>query len=264
MSARWIALSVGALTLLSATLAGAEPIMKPRKYHGPIPQSMVWLRAGMFGGASNEEMNTYLDGRVQPPFTSTSEDFGTALAVEAGYAHKPHPQFAVRLNASLSFLSSPGSGNGVAQVPGVPDTIPLPIVDFTREFESKLIVLEASGIYFFSDAAVQEFQTYIGGGFSFGIPYESFTETQVDAETGELYYSNESSEWGFSPGVHAILGALYYIDNQFAISAEARVQQMKGRYEQLQAVNETGDLENVNFEIDYAGFYLTVGILWGF
>jgi hypothetical protein len=264
MSARWIALALGALTLFSAALAEAEPIMKPRKYHGPIPQSMVWLRAGMFGGASNEEMNTYLDGRVQDPFTSTSEDFGTSLAVEFGYAHKPHPQFAVRLNASLSFLSSPGSGNGVAQVPGVPDTIPLPVVDFTREFESKLIVIEASGVYFFSDAAVQEFQTYIGAGFSFGIPYESFTETQVDSDTGEVYYASESSEWGFSPGVHAVLGLLYYIDHQFAITAEGRLQQMKGRYEQLQAVNEVGDLENVNFEVDYAGFYLTVGMAWGF
>ena len=264
MSARSIALAMGALTLFTAALAGAEPIMKPRKYHGPIPQSMVWLRAGMFGGASNEEMNAYLDESVRPPFSATSEDFGTSLAVEAGYAHKPHPQFAVRLNASLSFLSSPGSKNGVAQVPGIPDSVPLPIVNFTREFDSKLIVLEASGIYFFSDAAVQEFQTYIGGGFSFGIPYESFSETQVDAETGELFYSSESSEWGFSPGVHGVLGALYYIDNQFAVTAEARVQQMKGRYEQLEAVNEVGEFENINFEIDYAGFYLTVGMLWGF
>jgi len=261
MSARWIALAMGALTLFSATPVGAEPIIKPRKYHGPIPQSMVWLRAGMFGGASNEEMNAYLDGRVQSPFTSTSEDFGTSLAVEAGYAHKPHPQFAVRLNASLSFLSSPGSGIKDVIDAG-PDTVV--VVDYDRDFKSKLIVLEASGIYFFSDAAVQEFQTYVGGGFSFGIPYESFTETQTNFDTGEVFQTIETSEWGFSPGVHAMLGALYYVDNQFAITSEARVQRMKGRYEQLQAVNETGDLENINFDIDYNGFYLTVGVLWGF
>jgi outer membrane protease len=262
MSARRIALAMGALTLLWATLAGAEPIMKPRKYHGPIPQSMVWLRAGMFGGASNEEMNTYLDGLVTSPFTATSEDFGTSLAVEAGYAHKPHPQFAVRLNASVSFLSSPGSWNGVAEVPGIPDSIA--VVNYTRDFDSKLIVLEASRIYFFSDAAVEEFQTYIGAGFSFGIPYEKFTETQANAESGEVYSTDESSEWGFSPGVHAVIGALYYIDNRFAVTAEGRLQQMKGRYEQLQALNETFNLEDVNFEIDYAGFYLTVGMAWGF
>lgn len=264
MSARRIALAMGALTLVSATLATAEPIMKPRKYHGPIPQSMAWLRVGMFGGGSNEEMITYLDGRIKPPFEKTSEDFGTSLTVEGGYAHKPHPQFAVRLNASVSFLSSTGSGNMVPQVAGVPDTIPLPVVDYDREFTSQLVVLEVSGIYFLSDAAVKEFQTYIGGGFSVGIPHETYSETQVDSETGETFQTIDTSEWDIAPGVHAVLGALYYINNAFAITAEGRLQLMDGRYEQLQAVNEVGDLENVDFVVDYTGFYLAVGVLWGF
>lgn len=174
MTARWIALALGALTVGTASLASAEPIMKPRKYYGPIPQSMVWLRGGFFGGASNEEMNTYLDGLIQAPFTKTTEDFGSAFTIEAGYAHKPHPQFALRLNASVSFLSSTGSGNNAVDTG---DSL-LTVVNYNREFKSDLIVAEVSGIYFFSDAAVKEFQSYIGGGFSIGVPYESYKETQ--------------------------------------------------------------------------------------
>ena len=260
MTARWIALALGALTLGTASLASAEAIMKPRKYYGPIPQSMVWLRGGFFGGASNEEMNTYLDGLIQPPFTETSEDFGSAFAIEAGYAHKPHPQFAVRLNASVSFLSSTGNGNEAIDTG---DSL-LTVVNYNREFKSDLIVVEASGIYFFSDAAVKEFQTYIGGGFSVGVPYESFSETRVDAGTGATYPTLESSEWGVSAGVHAVLGALYYLTNTFGITAEGRLQLMEGKYDQLQAPNEVDQLENVSFVVDYTGFYLTVGVLWGF
>jgi len=81
MSTRLLALTLGALTL-GVTLASAEPIIKPRKYHGPIPQSMLWLRVGFMGGASNEEMNTYLDGLIQEPFEKTTEDEARKAAGE--------------------------------------------------------------------------------------------------------------------------------------------------------------------------------------
>lgn len=260
MSARWISLVVSALVLGSASLAIAEPIMKPRKYHGPIPQSMLWLRAGFMGGASNEEMNTYLDGLVNPPFEESTEDFTTSFVVEAGYVHKPHPQFGFRLNASVAFLSSTGAGNKPTDDA---DSL-ITVVDYSREFKSELYVIEASGMYFFSDAAVSEFQTYIGGGFSVGFPHESFEETQIDIDTGDVFQTLESSEWGFSAGVHALLGAVYYLNNTWGITTEGRLQLMEGRYDQLQAENEVGDMEDVSFVVDYTGFYLTVGVLWGF
>jgi len=264
MSARWLAPALIALSLGASGVATAEPIMKPRKYHGPIPQSLLWLRGGFFGGASNEEMIEFLDNRVQAPFTPTSEDFGSAFTIEAGYAHKPHPQFGFRLNGSVSFLSSTGNGSLVPQLPGIPDSIPLPLVEYDREFKTELVVVEASGIYFLSDAAVKEFQAYIGGGFSVGVPHESYQETQVDVDTGETFQVIESDEWGVSAGVHAVLGALYYVSNTWGISAEGRLQLMESRYEQLTALNENDQSEQVSFIVDYTGFYLTVGVLWGF
>ncbi len=257
LSARWIAFALCAVELGAVASASAEPIIKPRKYHGPIPQSMLWLRVGFMGDASNEEMNTYQDGLIQPPFSSITDDFGTSLVIDAGYAHKPHPQFAFRLNGSVALLSSTSTGTK-ATVPA--DSV----VDFARDFKSELIVIEATGMYFFSDAAVKEFQSYIGGGFSVGIPHESYEETQIDVDTGEVFETLESSEWGMSAGVHAVLGAIYYLTNTWGITTEGRLQLMEGRYKQLTAPDENGQPEDVSFVVDYSGFYLTVGVLWGF
>ncbi len=256
---------LGACVLLHVTLATAEPILKPHKYYGPIPQSSLALRVGMLGGAENTQMVDFLDGRVQPPFEAISSDFGNAFMVEAAYVRKPHPQFGVRLDASYSRLRSDGTGNFVSQVPGVPDSIPLPALRYHREFNVDLFVLEASGIYFFSNAAVNDFQTYVGGGFSVGFPHQVYTETYTDEDTGEPYGTNlDLSEWDVSAGVHALLGLNYYLTNTFAINGEARVQLMESRFDQLETPNEVGDPEQVGFVIDYTGFYVAVGVLWAF
>jgi hypothetical protein len=270
MNRRAVALAVAILVHL-APLAAAEPILKPRKYYGPIPQSSVSFRVGMLGEASNEEMIDFLDGRVQPPFPEPdTEDFGNGLAFEMAYMYKPHPHFSVRANASLSLLRSSSDGVFVPQIPGVPDTIPLPALEYHREFNVDLWVLELSGVYHFSDASVKEFQPYLGGGFSLGFPNEKYTESRIDQDTGQPYTDEipgtpaEASEWGFSAGVHAVGGAIYYLTNRFGISAEARLQLMEGTFEQLAVTNEVGDLENVNFVVDYTGFFLTVGVTYAF
>ncbi len=257
------ALACAALTL-TASLATAEPILKPHKYYGPIPQSALTLRFGMLGGASNEEMILFLDGKVQPPFEGKNEDFGNSPSLELGYMRKPHPRFAVRLNAGYSAIRAKGNGTTVPATIAPPDTVP-PVLEFSREFKVDLLVLEASAVYYFADASVKEFQTYLGGGFSFGFPHQTFTETRVRQETGTPY-GNEfnRSEWDFSAGVHAVLGAIYYASNQFGISAEGRVQLLESSFDQLEVPNEGGAPEQVGFVVDYTGFVITVGVLWAF
>jgi len=250
--------------ILVSSLASAEPILKPHKYYGPIPQSAFFLRGGMLGGASNEEMIDFLDGKVQPPFESISEDFGNALTLEVGYIHKPHPRFGLRLNGSWSSLKSTGSGNAVALSTVPPDTIP-PILNYSREFKVDLLAIEASAIYYFADASVKEFQTYLGGGFTFGFPHQTFTDSRTRDDNGEPYGDDlDKSEWDFSAGVHAVVGALYYATNRFGISGEGRFQLMESSFDQLETPNELGDPEQVGFVVDYTGFLLTVGIFWAF
>jgi hypothetical protein len=264
MTRRGVALLVGALVQLTAVAAIADPILKPRKYHGPIPQDAISLRVGMLGGTSNEEMIAYLDGRLQPPFEAFSDDFGNGLTVELGYVHKPHPHFGVRLNAAASFLRSEGTGIAPSQLDSVT------VYDYQREFNVDLFVLEASGIYYFSDASVKEFQSYVGAGFSLGFPHETFTESRVDHDTGEPYTEgvpglpSDADEWDFSAGAHVVGGLIYYLNNRVGITGEGRLQLMEGRFEQLSVPNEVNDLEEVSFVVDYSGFYLTVGVTYGF
>ena len=253
-----------AALIFTASLAHAEPILKPHKYYGPIPQSAFFLRGGMLGGASNEEMIGFQDGRVQPPFESVSEDFGNALTLEAGYIRKPHPRFGLRLNGSWSSLKSTGSGNLVAPAVVPPDTIP-PVLNYAREFKVDLLVVEASAIYYFADASVKEFQTYLGAGFSFGFPHQTYQETRTRDDNGAVYGAPvDASEWDFSAGVHAVIGALYYASNRFGISGEGRVQLLESKYDQLETPNEVGDNEQVSFVVDYTGFYVTIGVFWAF
>jgi hypothetical protein len=255
------ALVCAALTL-SASFASAEPILKPHKYYGPIPQSALYFRAGMFGGADNIEMINFLDGRYQAPFESISEDFGNALTLEVAWMQKPHPRFGVRINLAYSALRSSGQGNlPLTAAPG--DTI-TPVANYTRDFDVDLFVIETSAIYYFADASVKEFQTYAGGGFTFGFPHEKFKETRIDQDTGESIQPLDFDEWGFSAGVHAVLGALYYFSNRWGISAEGRLQLLQGRFDQLETPNEVGEPEGINFVVDYTGFYATLGLIWAF
>ncbi|HEX6791062.1 MAG TPA: hypothetical protein VF247_07105 [Candidatus Krumholzibacteria bacterium] len=275
MTPRWPALIIGAAIALHAPFALAQttpptkptPIIEAREYSGPIPQNSISLRVGMFGGAENQEMIEFLDGRVRPPFQVSYEDFSTALAIDVGYIHKPHPRFGLRVNGSASFLEYTSTGDFVPQTG---DSL-LPQLQYDRKLEVDLFVLEGSGIYFFSDASLQEFQSYLGGGFSLGIPHEVFTEQRTDVETGAAFTDEipgrpaEASEWSAHAGVHAVGGLLYYFTPRWAVSTEARVQFMEGKFGKLQAYDpESGQYENVNFVIDYAGFYLSLGATYGF
>jgi hypothetical protein len=267
MTRRWLALATGAMLYLHAFPAAAEPILAPHKYEGPIPPSSISLRVGVLGGTTNQEMIDYLDGRVRDPFEVTSEDFGSSLAVDLTYIHKPHPQFGFRLNGSAAFLKYTSTGDFVPQTG---DTL-LPQLKYDREFKVDLFTIEASGIYFFNDASTKEFQPYLGGGFSLGFPHQKFTESRTDVDTGLPYTEeiegriSEGSEWDVAPGAHLVGGLMYYFTNRWGVSAEGRVQLMESRFDQIEAPDpDTGGFENVSFVVKYTGFYLSLGATYAF
>jgi hypothetical protein len=118
---------------------------------------------------------------------------------------------------------------------------------------------------------VKEFQPYIGGGFSFGVPHQKFVETQTirdpDSEgifqPGETLREIDKDKWSFEAGVHGLLGALYYIGNRWAVSIEGRGQLLQSKFP-LNAINEEGELEEVRFIVDFSGFVLAAGISYAF
>jgi len=228
-------------------------------------------------------MYTYFNSTVPDPVRqeTASNDFDNAPLVELTYMYKAHPQFAVRANLYAAFLTSDWTG---VRVPSIedPDTVGPnwrgPSVNQSSEFDVDLFTLELSAVYYFTDAAVKEFQPYIGGGFSFGLPHQKLTTTQVILDPdedpddpdytpvyrpGDTFRDMSKDTWSFEAGVHGLLGALYYFGNRWAISVEGRLQLMQSKFP-LTISNEVGEPEEVDFVVDYTGFILSAGVSYAF
>jgi opacity protein-like surface antigen len=259
-----------ACLLLFAILAGeaatvaAEPIIKPKKYHGPIPRSSFALRVGFIGGPENTEMIEALDKDIQSPFEAFSEDFGTGLTVDGTYTYKVHPQFAVRANVSASFLRTTGTGTFVPDAAGLPDSVLATQLDYTRDFDVDLFVGEVSALYYFSDAAIQEFQPYVGGGFSVGVPHAKFKETRIDHDNRTLFQEIDRDRWSFEPGIHGFAGASYFITNLWAVNAESRFQMLQSKFPIDVIDREAGRLREVDVIVHYDAFMLSIGVARAF
>lgn len=252
-----------AMTLFAAGLAVSGPILKPRKYHGPIPRSTLSLRVGFHGGANNEQMWNYLDGLYQRPAgDENTDDFGNAVFIDATYMYKIHPQFAVRANGTASFLRSSSRGYFVYSAPDLPDSVASPVYDFSRKFNVDLFVLEGSGVYFFTDASVNGYQPYLGAGFSLGLPRATYQQGLVDRDTANIVSDDSNTEWSLEAGVHGFLGALYYISSTFSLSAEARFQIIQSKFP-ITIMTDEGP-RSVKFDVDYEGFLLGIGGAWAF
>jgi len=261
---RPVVLVVVLTAIFQTSLAAADPILKPRKYQGPIPQSSFTLRGGFFDGATNEEMINFIDSQFPPPFENFQDDFGTSPVLELTYMHKTHPKFAVRASGYWSALRSSGSGTFVdPSVPPIaPDSLP-PALEFEREFNVDLFVLEASGVFFFSDASVAEFQGYAGGGSSVGFPSARFMRADTPQGGPEPIRTVEEEKWSVEPGVHAVLGAFYYFGHKWAVNGEAKIQLMQSKFSRP-VLDEQGEPVDVDFIVDYTGFLLGIGITYAF
>lgn len=246
--------------LLPHTAPLADPILKPKKYHGPIPQRSFALNVGFMAGPANEEMWGFLDRMVDQPLRRDlkTEDFGTSFNVDVMYTVKVHPQFAVRLKGGLGVLTS--SSTGLMVAPSEIDTSGLaPLLEFKRAFDVLLFSLEGSAMYYFQDASVNEFQSYIGGGFGFCLPYASYEGASVNEATQQPFSSLTETKFSMEPGVHAVLGALYHFRNDYAFQLEGRAQIAQSKFNIDLPTNGSG-IQNLNFDVDYTGFVLVAGI----
>lgn len=245
--------------LLPPPPLSAEPILKPKKYHGPIPKRYFTFNVGFLAGPDNEAMWSYLDGLIDEPLqkeTSTS-DFGASLALDAVYSVKLHPQFAVRSKIGVAFLGSQSTGLLTGAEPDTSGLLPL--FNFERTFDVTLFSLEVSALFFFQDASVNDFQTYMGGGFGAYFPWERYKRTLVDVDTGSSPPVFEEEDFSVEPGIHGILGFIYHIQTALAVHAEGRVRLVQGKFLLTVPTDDAG-LQPINFDVDYSGFVLVAGI----
>ncbi len=256
-------LAIGFPILSPPTESYADPILKPRKYHGPIPKHYFTFSIGFFGGADNDEMWAFLERQVDEVLRkeTTTDDFGASPMITCSFSAKLHPQFAVRAQGGLTILSSQSRGLMVPQAE--PDsTGQLPLLEFDRDFDVLLFCIDGTAFYYFQDASVKNFQSYIGGGFSLFIPRSEFKQSLTDKDTGQGYPPGggvtSQSEWSVDPGVHAVLGFLYHIKPTVAFNGEGRVQIAQNKFT-LDYPTEDG-IQALSFDVDYTGFAITLGI----
>ena len=260
MKIRQVCGSITALLILSVNPAFSGPILKPHKYHGPIPRSALSLRIGFHSGASNEEMWKSVDASVKPSGQAFTGDFTNALTLECGYIYKLHPQLGFRANGVVSLFRSDSNGYLVPGIPNLPDSVPQPVYDFTRTFNVELFLFEASGVYYFTDSGVSEFQPFVGAGFTAGIPRATYAEGWI--ENGDVIKDTSDTEWSLEAGVHGLLGALYYVKNTLAFNVEGRYQIVQSKYPFVLSTN--SGPQNVRFDVDYTGFIMNFGVVWAF
>ena len=243
-----------------APCLSADPILKPRKYHGPIPQRAYALSIGFIGGPDNEAMFTHLDALVDQPFRNNlnTNDFGAALTIDGTFIMKLHPQFAFRAKSSVSFLTSQSTGLVVPIAAQDPGGL-APLLEFERNFDVTLLSVEGSGLYFFQDASVSEFQTFIGLGLSLFIPYAKYEETTINTANNQPFSKESTNKWSTEPGVHGVLGFLYHFNNSVAVTSEGRFQIAQSKFNAVFPTLADG-LQDLNFDVHYTGFVLNVGI----
>jgi len=246
-------------SILSPTAKSlAEPIMKPKKYHGPIPKKSFTLSVGFLAGPSNADMWDYLDRQVPQPLQkeTTTTDFEPAIQIDLAFSKKVHPNFAFRLKGGVAFLESSSNGRviGVADsVGGTP-----PVVSFNRTFDVMLFSIEAAGLYYFQDASVKEFQIFLGGGFSMFIPVAEFSEVLTRDDTGAEIPGRNIEDTSTAPGVNGVLGFLYHFANSWSLGAEGRVQISQSKFS-IPGLTTAG-IQELSFDVDYTGFVVEASI----
>jgi hypothetical protein len=252
----FFALTIAVLAV--TTVSHAEPILKARKYHGPIPRRSFGLSIGFLSGANNDAMNDYLASLIPQALENdlVVEEFGPGPTVDLYYTVKVHPQFAFRADAGGTWLSSTMRGLAVGAVPDTSGILPL--LEFQTTFDIMLFSLAASGLYYFQDASVAEFQAYIGGGLTLFIPWANYELSATDADTGLPYSRDEVDHTSIEPGVHGVIGALYHIRNNVSLFTEGRYQIGQSKF-RIDLPTETAGTQNLSFDVDYTGFVLTVG-----
>ncbi|MCZ6766429.1 MAG: hypothetical protein O7D32_05805 [bacterium] len=259
-----IALLVLAALIVLPTAPNADPILKPRKYHGPIPQKAFTLGIGFYGGADNQELWDYLESLLLQPLKkeSVTEDFGASLNLDAMFLNKVHPQFAFRVRGSVAFLNSESKG---LLVPSVIDTINQPLVSFSRSMDVILSSVSVSGLYYFHDAAVSEIQIYTGLGFGFVFPYMKYEQDLFVVSTGQPFPSEQQDETQVTaePEFHAVLGILYHLRPTFALGAEGRFQMAQSKID-LNLPTLSDGRQDLNFDVDLTGFVLALTASWFF
>ncbi len=235
---------------IAADVSAQSSLYKQKKYFGAIPKNSFNIFVGFLDGPDHQYLTEHLNTfAVLHGGSESWDDWSTSFYTRVGYQRQVSPNHFLVTNFNFSYLSAEGSGDLYTM------TDPPVHVTTERTLTTYLFSVDLGFLYYMIKPDVQKIAPYIGGGFSGVVPYEKLDSTWRRDDGSVLENPDESvSETSFEPGVYAQFGINYYISNKWGATVDGRFQMTQSKFR----------IHGGNFDIDYSGLCLGVGLQYYF
>jgi hypothetical protein len=235
---------------VAVDVSAQSSLYKQKKYFGAIPMNGVNVFVGFLDGPDHGYLTEHLINFAELHGGSESwEDWSTSFYTRIGYQRQVSPNHFLVTNFNFSYLSAAGSGALYTL------TDPPVYVTTDRTLTTYLFSIDLGFLYYMIKPEVQAIAPYIGGGFSGVIPYEKLESTFTRDDGSVIDNPDESvSETSFEPGVYGQFGINYYISNKWGATIDGRFQMTQSKFR----------IHGGNFDIDYSGLCLAIGLQYYF
>jgi hypothetical protein len=239
------------LVIFIAADSTAQPsLYKQKKQFGAIPMNGFNLFVGFLDGPDHQYLTEHLSNyAIEHGGTESWEDWSTSFYARAGYQRQVAPRHFLVTNFNFAYLTADGNGDLYTY------TDPPVYVTTERTLTTYLFSADLGFLYYMTKPTVQKIAPYIGGGFSLVVPYEKLDSTWR-RDDGTVYDAPEESvsESSLEPGVYGQFGINYYISNRWGAMIDGRYQMTQSKFH----------IHGGNFDIDYSGICLAVGMQYYF
>ncbi len=248
---RFLPLATLLLLVLAAADLSAQPsLYKQKKQYGAIPMNGVNVFVGFLDGPDHEYLSDHLSNFARLHGGSeTWKDWSTSFYTRVGYQRQVSPNHFLVTNFNFAYLTTEGNGNMY--------TISDPPVYVTTErtFTTYFFSVDLGFLYYMTRPQVLKISPYIGGGFSAVVPHEILDSTLRRDDGSILDDPGESvTETSLEPGVYGQFGINYFISNRWSASFDGRYQMTQSKFH----------IHGGNFDIDYSGLCLSLGLQYYF
>lgn len=239
-----------AVVIASSVAHAAPPIFKEKKYFGPMPYNSLSLSAGFLDGADFSYLTDHLNNwAVAHNGYETFKELGLAPYARLSYERLVTPKHFLKLSTSFNYFKTTSIGRYVVEYPDSNYYL-----DSERSFKVYLLTVEAGFAYYYTAPEARSISPYLGAGFSAVIPMARLDTENTLVENGEPFSvpSENASRNSFQAGLHLELGLVYFISDRYAAALEGKYQMAQSKFE----------IHGGNFDLDYAGFILSINLMY--
>lgn len=234
----------------AADVSAQSSLYKQKKQFGAIPMNSFNLFVGFLDGPDHKYLTEHLDDfAVLRGGSETWDPWSTSFYTRLGYQRQVSPNHFLVTNFNFAYLTADGGGELYTI------TDPPVYVTTERTLSTYLFSLDVGFLYYMIKPNVQQIAPYVGGGFSAVVPHEKL-KTAFRRDDGTVVDNPGESvdETSFEPGVYAQFGINYYISNRWSAALDGRFQMSQSKFR----------IHGGNFDIDYSGLCLSIGLQYYF